>query len=83
MLSMAGSVESCDCLITLYKSDCVDIDLRSDVIIQYGDQIKKVVLETLKKYNIENVKVNIEDKGALDYTIIARLESALERGGLI
>lgn len=83
MLSMAGSVESCDCLITLYKSDEVVVDLRSDVIIQYGDQIEKVILETLEKYNIENIKVSVEDKGALDYTIKARLEAALERGGLI
>ncbi len=73
MLSMAGSVESCDCLITLYKSETNCIELRSDVIIQYKDQIEKVIFETLKLFNVENVKVVIEDKGALDYTIKERL----------
>ncbi len=83
MISMAGSVESCDCLITLYESDKLEINLESDVIIQYGEQIKKVINDTLEYYNIKNLKVNIDDKGALDYTLKARLEVALKRGGLI
>ncbi|MFV0424952.1 MAG: citrate lyase acyl carrier protein [Bacilli bacterium] len=83
MIAMAGSVESCDCLVMLFKSEKTEIDLKSDVIIQYGDQIKSVIVQTLEKYNISNIKVSIEDKGALDYTIKARLESALKRGGLI
>lgn len=83
MLSMAGSVESCDCLIVLFESDKLEIDLKSDVIIQYGEQIKEVILSTLMEYKINNVKVSIDDKGALNYTIKARLEAALKRGDLI
>ncbi len=83
MISMAGSVESCDCLITLFddKSNC--IDLRSDMIKQYGQQIKVLILELLETYEIKNVRVVIEDKGALDYTIKARMITALKRGGLL
>lgn len=83
MLAMAGSVESCDCLVTLFKSDDLQIELKSDVLIQYGDQIKAVVLSVLNEHNITDIKVHIDDKGALDYTIKARLESALKRGDLI
>lgn len=83
MLAMAGSVESCDCLVTLFKSDDLQIELKSDVLIQYGDQIKAVVLSVLNEHKINGIKVHIDDKGALDYTIKARLESALKRGDLI
>lgn len=83
MLSMSGSVESCDCLVMLFKSDKVEIEIKSDVIIQYGDKIEEVVLNTLNEYSINNVKVVIDDKGALDYTIKARVEAALKRGELI
>ncbi len=83
MIAMAGSVESCDCLITIFESDKIEIDLTSDVLVQYGEQIEKVILATLKEHNINNLRVVIEDKGALDYTIIARLTTALRRGNLI
>ncbi|MFV0499569.1 MAG: citrate lyase acyl carrier protein [Bacilli bacterium] len=83
MLAMAGSIESCDCLITLHKSNKIEINLNSDVIIQYGDLINNLVINILKEYNIKKLRVDIDDKGALDYTIKARLETALKRGELI
>ncbi len=83
MISMAGSIESCDCLVTLYHSNSVEIDLKSDVYLQYGKQIKAVVNEVLSAHKIDNVKVVINDKGALDYTIKARLITALQRGNLV
>ena len=38
-------------------------------------------MDTLNEYNIKNIKVECQDKGALDYTIKARLQTALRRGG--
>ncbi len=81
MLAKCGTIESCDCLVMLYEGD--GIDITSDVKLQYGDKIEEVVKEILSAYNISNVKVVINDKGALDYTIKARLTTALERGGLL
>ena len=57
----------------------VDFSLESAVIHQFGNQIKKVTLETLKDLGIDNVRISIVDKGALDCTIKARIEGAVFR----
>jgi len=77
----AGSYESSDCIMTVSRSDNLDISIESIVFEQFGDQIKAVILSTLKEENIHNIKVECFDKGALDYTIKARLLTALKRMG--
>lgn len=83
MLAKCGTIESCDCLVTVYKHKGISIVIESDVFLQYGKQIKKVVTKTLNENNVKNVKVVVNDKGALDYTIKSRVFTALERGGLL
>jgi citrate lyase subunit gamma (acyl carrier protein) len=75
----AGSYESSDCLITISKQDKTEIKIESIVFEQFGDQIKNVLLQTLKKNKLSNLLVECYDKGALDYTIEARLQTAIKR----
>ncbi len=76
----AGTLESSDCLVTLEPGDGkIDFELESPVLHQFGHQIRKVVLETLKRLDVDNVKIRIVDKGALDCTIKARVECAVYR----
>lgn len=77
----AGTFESSDCMITVSKHDKTEIKIESIVFDQFGDQIKDVISTTLKEYKVENVLVECVDKGALDYTIKSRLETALKRMG--
>lgn len=80
-MATAGSVESNDILIMISKGDGdIDIDLESVVEQQYGEDIKKVIYNTLKEENIDNIKVVAKDKGALDFTIKARVKTAISRG---
>ncbi|MDD2258791.1 MAG: citrate lyase acyl carrier protein [Bacilli bacterium] len=74
-----GSLESNDCLITVSESDILDIKINSIVYDLFGDAIFKVVLETLNQLGINNLKVTVNDKGALDYAIRARLITAIKR----
>jgi len=78
---MAGSLESSDVLITVDSNNSKgrEISLDSTVKRQYGKQILKVVNETLDTLSITDVKIRLEDKGALDCTIRARLEAAVYR----
>ena len=78
---LAGSLESSDVLITVDSNHGKgrDVSLSSIVKRQYGKQILKVVGETLDLLAIDDVKVRLEDKGALDCTIRARLEAAVYR----
>ncbi|MBR7064549.1 MAG: citrate lyase acyl carrier protein, partial [Treponema sp.] len=75
--SVAGTLESSDCMVTLEPGEGkIELSLDSVVIHQFGNQIRKVVLETLSSLEIKNVKISIVDKGALDCTIKARIEAA-------
>lgn len=77
----AGTMESNDIYIMVQPNDedGIIIDLQSIVMKQFGKQIKEVILETLRKMEIENIHVVAKDRGALDYTIRARVETAVKR----
>ena len=78
--AVAGTLESSDCQVTVEPGNGkIDFSLESAVIHQFGNQIKKVTLETLKDLGIDNVRISIVDKGALDCTIKARIEGAVFR----
>ncbi len=81
--AIAGTLESSDCMVTvqpLANEGDVQIDIESVVKEQYGDAIEKVVLEMVKQFDVTNVSIKIQDKGAYDCVIAARLETAFSRG---
>ena len=67
--AMAGTLESGDILIQIAPS----------VAYQFGEQIKKVIINTLKELGINKANVKATDKGALDCTIKARVTAAAVR----
>ena len=76
----AGTIEKCDCLVTVSKGEGdIKINLSSKVLYQYGDSIRNTILQTLKKLDINDVTVEVEDMGAFEYVIVARLEAAIYR----
>ncbi|MBN2287580.1 MAG: citrate lyase acyl carrier protein [Tissierellales bacterium] len=78
--AIAGTMESSDTMIEIIPWEkSLEINLKSDVEKQYGNQILDLVKKVLAEDNIENACVNIIDKGALDFTISARLKTALYR----
>lgn len=78
--AVAGTLESSDCQVIVEPGDgSIDFSLESAVINQFGNQIRKVVMETLESLEIDNVKISMVDKGALDCTIKARVEAAAFR----
>ena len=81
--AVAGTLESSDCQVMIEEGDGkVEFSLESSVINQYGNQIRKVALETLKNLGVDNAKVTMVDKGELDCTIKARIEAAVYRSVL-
>ena len=76
----AGTIEKCDCLVTVSKGEWdIKINLSSKVLYQYGDSIRNTILQTLKKLDINDVTVDVEDMGAFEYVIVAILEAAIYR----
>lgn len=76
---ICGTMESNDCLITVTESDSLDIEINSIVADFFYDNILEVIKSTLVEKGIEKIYVRCDDKGALDYTIKARLVTALMR----
>lgn len=80
-MATAGSVESNDILIMISKGEGnIDIELESVVEKQFGDDIKKVIHDTLIEEGITDAKIIAKDKGALDFTIKARVRACIKRG---
>jgi len=79
---LAGTLESSDAQVSIEPSNAgIRLTVQSSVMNQYGKQIKATVLQTLENLGVENAKVNVVDKGALDCTIKARVECAVFRSG--
>ena len=78
----AGTLESNDISIMLMPSvNGIEIELESVVEKQFGTEIRITIENKLKELGVENVMVKAIDKGALDYTIKARIEIAVVRAG--
>ena len=62
--AMAGTLESGDIFIQIAPNDNagLHIDLDSTVAYQFGDQIKKVITETLQGLGIDQAEVKATDK---------------------
>lgn len=75
----AGSLESNDLMIMIEPSDKLNITINSVVKEQYGDKILKAINEVLDEEGVTKANIVIEDKGALDFTIRARMRTAIER----
>jgi citrate lyase subunit gamma (acyl carrier protein) len=80
--AVAGTLESSDLLVKVAPGapHQLDIHIRSDVIRQFGAQIRAVIDDTLRQLGITEGDITIEDKGALDCAIRARLQPAVLRG---
>lgn len=76
----AGTLESSDVFVTIEPGEGkLEIQLQSKVIHQFGKQIREVIEETLSRLEVTDAKVSIQDMGALDCTLKARVEAAVFR----
>jgi len=77
----AGTMESNDIYVMIMPNPKggIEINLQSIVMKQFGDEIEKVIRVTLEEFGVKNIIVNAQDKGALNYTIKARIETATKR----
>ncbi|MTJ84211.1 MAG: citrate lyase acyl carrier protein [Telmatospirillum sp.] len=79
--ALAGTLESSDLMVRVAPSPegALDVVINSEVMRQFGAQIEKVVRETLERLSVTEGLIVIEDKGALDCAIRARVQTAILR----
>jgi citrate lyase subunit gamma (acyl carrier protein) len=77
--AMCGTLESNDLLVKVEPRSELEVVISSVVMRQFGVRIRQVVDETLQRMEVTHGLFVIEDKGALDCTIQARVQTAVMR----
>jgi len=77
----AGTLESSDAFVRVIpiNEKGIVIELESSVEEIYGDAIRALILESANAMKVDGVKLIVQDKGALDYVIKARVQTAILR----
>ncbi len=80
-ISKAGTMESNDIYIVIMPNEVggIKLELESIVMKQFEEDIERVIITTLEELGVKNAIIKAQDKGALDYTIKARVETAVKR----
>lgn len=78
-IAVAGTLESSDAQVRIAPADSLDIEINSSVGKQFGEDILATVKEVLSQLKVTQAQIIIEDKGALDCVLRARIKTALLR----
>lgn len=79
--AQAGTMQSSDLMVSLEPAGELTVEIESTVKQQFDHLIRAVVDEVLARHGVTAGRVRLTDRGALDYAIQARLETALARAG--
>lgn len=80
--AQSGTFESSDVIFLiepLAANSGRKLEISSSVMQQFGDSFKKIITDMLDKYEMTDIHLIAKDKGALEPTIKARLETAIKR----
>lgn len=77
--AFAGTLESSDALVRVEPAEDLDITITSTVTAQFGELIEQAVREVLAQLEVTAGTISVEDKGALDCTLRARVKAAVAR----
>ena len=80
-IAVAGTLESSDIYVEVEPSDVLELNIESVVLNQFGEEIRATILSVLEELGVTSGKISVQDKGAIDCTIRARVETAVRRAG--
>ena len=81
IVASAGTMESSDAYVEVEPGTAgIQLELESVVLQQFGDAIRAVVQEVFAEQQVENARVRVVDRGALECVLRARVETAIVRG---
>ncbi len=79
-MATAGTDDAGDLSVVAEPADSgIEIQIDSIVLRQFGRAIECSAREVLEELGVTDCRLTIQDKGALDYVIRARIETALRR----
>jgi len=77
--AQAGTMQSSDLMVFVEPAQELVIEIESTVKRQFEHLIRAKIEEVLRANGVAAARVRVQDRGALDYAIQARLETALAR----
>ena len=77
--AQAGTMQSSDLLVFVEPAEALVVEIESTVKRQFEHLIREKVEQVLRSHGVTAGKVRVSDRGALDYAIEARVETALAR----
>ncbi|MCE0826122.1 citrate lyase acyl carrier protein [Buttiauxella sp. A2-C2_NF] len=79
--ALAGTLESSDAMVRVGPSDEPGIQLEIESLVkkQFGAAIEQVTRETLIRMGVTRARVAVDDKGALECVLCARIQAAVLR----
>jgi len=75
----AGTMQSSDLMVTVEPHDKLMVEVESTVKKQYEHLIRAQIDSTVARLGVSSGYVRVSDRGALDYAIAARVETAIRR----
>lgn len=80
----AGTMESMDCLVTVTEAPAgtgIKLAMTGASVARFRTAMEKKVLETVAAKGVRDLEIDIEDNGAIDIVLSARVECAIDRLG--
>lgn len=78
--AVAGTLESSDMYVIIEPNATgIELEIESVVMGQYGDDVRRVILESLEELGVTSAKVLVNDKGAIEPVIKSRIQTVVTR----
>lgn len=80
--AQAGTVESMDCVVTVREETSgkgLGVELQGGSVARFKTVMEKTVLEKAKELGLDDATLSVQDNGALDVVLRARVETAVKR----
>lgn len=78
--AVAGTLESSDMYVIIEPNATgIELEIESVVMGQYGDDVRRVILESLGELGVTSAKVLVNDKGAIEPVIKSRIQTVVTR----
>ena len=78
--AQAGTIQSSDLMVFVEPAAELVIEIESTVRRQFEHLIRAKIEDVLRSHGVTAGRIRVSDRGALDYAIQARVETAMLRG---
>lgn len=79
--AQAGTMQSSDLMVVVEPAEELAVEIEFDRQRQFGHLIRARIDMVFERCSVSSGRISVTDRGALDYAIEARVETALRRAG--